>query len=118
MATKAARKIVKRVPNAVLYSDGTIRIENVRASYPHLFKPYKGDDDNATSYSVVAPMPKKTHGAAKDLLKEQIAEVIKEKWRARLKTCPPTASASATATTPARRTMRACSPSRAARLSA
>lgn len=71
MATE--RTIVKKVANAVLYSDGTIRIDNVRFSYPHIDAPYESEDDNGdkkSSYSITGMMPKATHTEAKNLLKE------------------------------------------------
>lgn len=74
-----AREIKKKVKNAILYTDGTIRISGVRFSYPHLRKPYKGDDDKGEpKYGLVALLPKKTHRAAKDLIKERIEELLKE----------------------------------------
>jgi hypothetical protein len=74
-----AREIKKRVKNAILYTDGTIRISGVRFSYPHLKKPYKGDDDKGEAkFGVVGLMPKKTHRAAKDLIKERIDELLAE----------------------------------------
>lgn len=74
-----ARKAVKKVKNAVLYDDGLIRISNVRFSYPHLRKPYKGKDDKGEAkFGIVALLPKDTHKAAKKLIEERIDEVMKE----------------------------------------
>lgn len=73
------RTIVKKVQNAVLYSDGTIRIDNVRASYPHLFVPKAGEDGGVPKYSITGLMPKNTHEAAKDLCVEVINGILKEK---------------------------------------
>lgn len=87
--------VSKRVPNAILYEGGLIKIENVRFSYPHLAKPYAGkatNDDGKPAqpkYGIVAMLPKKSHVQAKDLVKEAIeallkqndnATVSKEKW--------------------------------------
>lgn len=72
---KEERTVVKKVTNAVLYSDGSIRIDNVRASYPHLEKAFEseGDDGNKKlSFSIDGMMPKSTHMAAKDLIKGEI----------------------------------------------
>jgi hypothetical protein len=64
------RTIVERVENAVLYSDGCIRVDNVRLSYPHLDKPWakEGDvnDDGSPKipkYSLKGLAPKETHEA-------------------------------------------------------
>lgn len=74
-----ARKAVKKVKNAVLYDDGLIRISNVRFSYPHLRKPYKGKGDaGEPKYGITALLPKDTHKAAKKLIEERIDEVMKE----------------------------------------
>jgi hypothetical protein len=72
-----AREIKKRVKNAILYADGTIKVENVRASYPHLFTPQEGDNGDK-SYSCSGLMPKATHKEAKELIKEAILAVQAE----------------------------------------
>lgn len=87
MAEKKTKKItiVKKVPvkgpkgqkgYAVLRSDGKIRIDWVRFSYPHLRKPYAGDDGGEPKFGIVGLMPKKTHRAAKDLIKEVIDDLL------------------------------------------
>lgn len=74
-----ARKAVKTVKNAILYDDGLIKVMNVRFSYPHLDKPYKGKkDDGEAKYGVVGMLPKDSHAAAKKLIMERIDEVLKE----------------------------------------
>lgn len=74
-----AREIAKKVKNAVLYTDGTIKVMGVRFSYPHLAKAYKGDNDQGEpKFGLVGMMPKETHGAAKKLIDERIAELLKE----------------------------------------
>lgn len=74
-----AREIKKKVKNAILYADGTIRISGVRFSYPHLAKPYKGDDDKGEAkFGIVGMLPKATHKAARDLINERIEELLKE----------------------------------------
>jgi hypothetical protein len=77
------RTIVKEVKNAVRYSDGTILIKDVRASYPHVGLPFKGKNDEGvttSSYGIIGLMPKaSSHKAAKALLDEVIAEICKDK---------------------------------------
>lgn len=80
----AERTIVKKVANAVRYSDGTIRIDNVRASYPHLFVPKAAEQGGTPKYSITCLMPKESHKAAKDLLVEVINDFLKEKKIAKL----------------------------------
>lgn len=81
----AQREIKKRVKNAVWFSDGTIRIDNVRGSYVHVDKPYAGknqsDDDGnkaVPKYSIVGILMKDTHVEAKDLCLERIKELLAE----------------------------------------
>lgn len=66
----------KKVVNGVLYTSGHIKISKVRLSYPHLDKPH-GDKEDNKKYSVIAMLPKKTHGQIADLVREQI-EVCKK----------------------------------------
>lgn len=82
-----AREIVKKAPvtfkggrkgMCVLYSDGLIRIDGVRFSYPHLRKPYAGDGDGEAKYGVVGLLPKKGNDAAKKLIESRIEELLKE----------------------------------------
>lgn len=77
------REIVTKVENAVLYSDGTILIKNVRASYAHLHTPQVGTNDDGTpskpQYSVVGLLPKQTHKAAVQLLTKRRDEILAEK---------------------------------------
>lgn len=88
---KKERKVIKQVENAKLYSDGSILLMDVRASHPHCGTPYKGENDDGketSKYSIVGMLPKKSHTAAKNLLKEVIlklcadndAKVAKDKW--------------------------------------
>lgn len=77
----AERTVVTKVQNAVLYSDGAIRIDNVRLSYPHLAAPFASEGDEGQtklSYSVEGMLPKDTHRAAKDLVKKVIEDLLAE----------------------------------------
>lgn len=74
----ANREIISKVTNAVLYSDGLIRIDNVRASYPHLDKPWSGEEGQEAKFSIVSLLDKGTHKAAKDLIVKRIDEILKE----------------------------------------
>ena len=76
------REVKTKVTNAVLYSDGCIRIDNVRASYPHLDKTYAKSEDGKPEdpkFSIVAMLEKATHVAAKDLCVKVIQELAAEK---------------------------------------
>lgn len=75
-------EVKKRVSNAILYTNGLIRIDNVRVSFPHLDKPYSGGqtDDGKPSkpkFGIVGMLPKATHVAAKDLIVEAMNELLK-----------------------------------------
>jgi hypothetical protein len=82
-----AREVVKKVKVSgpkgqsgfcVLYADGTIRIDWVRFSYPHLRKAYAGDDGGEPKFGIVGLLMKKTHKAAQELIAEQIAKILKD----------------------------------------
>jgi len=74
----AKREVVAKVANAVLYSDGLIRLDNARLSYPHLDKAWAGDEDQTPKFGAVALLDKTTHKAAKDLCVRRINEILKE----------------------------------------
>lgn len=74
-----ARKAIEKVKNAILYDDGCIKVMNVRFSYPHLKKAYKGKNDSGEpKFSVTGLLPKDTHKAAKKMIDTRIEEVLKE----------------------------------------
>lgn len=74
----AKREIVARVTNGILYDDGLIRLDNVRASFPHLDKAWAKEEDQDKKFSVVGMLSKETHKAAKDLCVRRINELMKE----------------------------------------
>jgi hypothetical protein len=74
-------EVTEKVKNAVLYSDGSVKIENVRLSYPHLDKPYSGPnagEGGEPKYGVVALLPKDTHKEAMNLVKRAIEGLLKD----------------------------------------
>ncbi len=83
MAREVKKKVKVKGPKGqpgwcVLYTDGMIRVDWVRLSYPHLAKAYKGDDgDGAAAFGVVGLLQKKNR-EAKDLIKSRIEELMKE----------------------------------------
>jgi hypothetical protein len=77
----ATLEIKKRVKNGILYTNGCIKIENVRFSFPHLDKPYAGknaDEKSKPKYGLVSMLGKTTHKEVKALIDERIAELLKE----------------------------------------
>ena len=77
----ATLEIKKRVANAIWYTNGSIKIENVRFSYPHLDKPYAGKNNDGSQagkpkFGIVGMLPKKTHAAAKELVVEAMNELL------------------------------------------
>jgi len=78
-AVKEKRKLVRKVPGVcALFSDGTIRLINVRASYPWVIKAQKNDSDDGEetyTYSVQALMDKSTHGEAMKMCRVSIAKL-------------------------------------------
>ncbi len=74
-----ARSIVKEGKFFKVYDDGCVRIDMVRASYPHLDKPWaKNEGDNA-KFSITGLGDKDTHDAAKSALVEIINKLCLEK---------------------------------------
>lgn len=88
MAEKEPRVVVKEVKNAKRWSDGTISLYMVRASYPHVLDKYKGEDDDESKakHSIVCLMPKrKAWRPARELVLERINELIKENKQTKMK---------------------------------
>lgn len=91
MAREIAKKVTVKGPKgqkgfAILYADGTIFIEWVRFSYPHLDKPWKKEGDQGTKkYSITGLLGKRTHANAIDLIQERIDELLKENKVKKLK---------------------------------
>lgn len=67
-----------------LYEGGIIKILNVRASYPHLDKPYAGDDGGEPKYSILGLADKETHEAIKIACVEVIDELKKANKNAKV----------------------------------
>lgn len=64
---------------AILYSDGTILVNDVRLSYPHVATPYESTDDNGqkkSRYSLKGMMPKTTHKPAMRLMKKHMEAMM------------------------------------------
>jgi hypothetical protein len=76
----AERVVVKRGKNFIRYSDGTIRIDNLRGSYMHVDAPYagKGDDGKPgkAKFSMTGIALKKTHKEVKEELVAMIGEIL------------------------------------------
>ena len=91
MAREIAKKVKVKGPKgnsglAILYADGTIFIEWVRFSYPHLAKAWKKEGDaGSPKFSVVSLLGKKTHAAAIELVQERIDQILAENKVKKLK---------------------------------
>lgn len=100
MAREVLEEVVVKGPKGkkgvcILYSDGTIFVEYVRFSYPHLAKPkaFQSDNDDEdegtskskASYSVTGMLGKKTHADAIELIETRIAEILKQNKIKKLK---------------------------------
>lgn len=81
------RTVVKVAKNkagqalAKLYSDGTILVCDVRASYPHLDQAWAKKETDTKAFSVTGIMPTSTHQPAIDLLLEVCTDILKERNR-------------------------------------
>lgn len=70
----------KRV-QAVLYSDGTILVNDIRFSFPHVAEPYESTDDDGKKkkkYSLKGMMPKATHKPAMRLMKRHMEAMMQK----------------------------------------
>lgn len=91
MAVEVVKKVKVKGPKgqpgfAYLHDDGSLLIEYVRFSHPHIAHPWKKDGDKGKpKYSVQAMLGKKTHAAAIELVEERIAELLKENKVKKLK---------------------------------
>jgi len=83
------RTVVKSAKNsagqviAKLYSDGTILIADVRASYPHVDKMWRKNEKDTPAYSITGILPVATHQPAIDLLNEVCMDIIKDRNKGR-----------------------------------
>lgn len=77
----AGQKLVpaKKVKNGVLYTNGMMRIDNVIASYPHLDKPYAGEDGGEPKYSIQGLAPKETHSEIIELVRDTMKKIMADK---------------------------------------
>lgn len=67
-----------------LYEGGIIKILNVRASYPHLDRPYAGDDGGEPKFSIVGLADKGTHQSVKEACVEVIEDLKKANKNAKV----------------------------------
>jgi hypothetical protein len=87
MAEKEPRVKVKEVPHATLWSDGSISLYMVRASYPNVLHRYQGGDDGSKAkFGIVGLIPKrKPWRQARELVEERIAALMKENKTSKMK---------------------------------
>ena len=84
MAREILKKVSVKGPKGqtgacILYSDGTIRIDFVRFSYPHLKRAHKKEGDaGEAKFSLTSLLMKKTHKAAHALINERMDELLAE----------------------------------------
>jgi hypothetical protein len=81
--------IIRKLKNGsevvgALYEGGIIKILNVRASYPHLDKPYAGDDGGEPKFSIVGLADKATHQEVKEACIEVIEDLKKANKNAKV----------------------------------
>ena len=81
--------IIRKLKNGsevigALYEGGIIKILNVRASYPHLDKPYAGDDGGEPKFSILGLADKATHEEVKAACVEVIDDLKKANKNAKV----------------------------------
>jgi len=72
----AKPKLILKGKNISQYEGFVFKITGVRASYPHLDKPYAGDDGGEPKFSLTGLMDKKTHKEAFKILNKGIEDFI------------------------------------------
>lgn len=65
--------------------DGTIRVNNVRLSYEHIFTPYSKEEKEKKKYSGRFILPESTHAKEIELLQAHNLKLQKEYFKARIK---------------------------------
>lgn len=84
----AALVVAKKVKNAILYTNGCVKLENVRFSFPHIAEPKAGESEDGkptkAKFGVVSMLPKATHKEAKELLKEAILKLLASNQNAKV----------------------------------
>lgn len=79
------RTVVKTAKNskgqviAKLFSDGTINVMDVRASYPHIDKMWRKNEKDTLAYSITGILPVATHQPVIDLLNEVAMDILKDR---------------------------------------
>lgn len=75
-------KIVKKVKNGALFSDGSIRVSNVRFSYPNVVEPFINENDDGKKtkrFKIVGMIPKtKDYEEVLQMIRDRIEELLKE----------------------------------------
>lgn len=77
----ASREIAKKVPNCILYTDGTFAVANVRLSYAWVHQPQVQtfpDGNTGKRWKLTALLPKKTHAEAVKLIVAEMNKLIEE----------------------------------------
>lgn len=91
MAVEVVKKVMVKGPKgqpgyAYLHDDGSLLIEWVRFSHPHIAHPWKKDGDKGKpKFSVQAMLGKDTHSAAIELVETRIEQILKENKVKKLK---------------------------------
>lgn len=89
MSEETPRTVVKTAKNAKgqaiakLYSDGTVLVSDVRASYPHIDKMWRKNEKDTPAYSLTGILPTDTHQPAIDLLSEVCMDIIADRNKGR-----------------------------------
>ncbi len=74
-----ALEIAKRGKNFVLYTDNTLKILRVRASFVHLDEPWANKPTDTPKYGCAALLPKETHQEVYDLIESLCRKMPEDK---------------------------------------
>lgn len=82
----AERTIVSQGRNFKIYSDGTILVADVRASYPHVDKMWcKNPQKDTPAYSITGILPNESHEEARKAIKSFADDMLAERKMGKIK---------------------------------
>lgn len=80
MAEKGNKLVIdKKVQGGVRYTNGMFRIDRVIASYPHVDKPYAGEDGGEPKFSITGLLDKVDHKGIIDLIRADMQRIMADR---------------------------------------
>lgn len=73
------RTIIDECKNLKVYDDGTMLVQNVRFSYPHVDAPWAKKETDTKKHSLKGLGPKATHGDAAKMMRKHMMKMLEER---------------------------------------